>query len=408
MQKKSIDSTLVFIVIALVIFGMIMISSVSVYPSFKITSRMVAQWLIPESNNYFYLSKNIAHVLVGLFLLMIFSKIPYFLFEKHVKIIFAGSFFTLLLVLLVWVEYNGARWWLNIPGLPSVQPIEFAKIWLILFLAYFIKKRRSVLANFSEGFVPFFLIALSFFILLALQPDFGSILIIAPVVMALYFVAGGNSRYLIIALTCCLIGALGIYSLGKFSGSEGSSLHYISERIDNFFDTDVALFEKGNDDNKTYQTKQGLLAIGSGGFFGLGFGKSIQKFWYLPEVQGDFIFSVIVEELWFFWATILLWLYATIVFRWFAIARWVKDPFGKYTAFGITMLILVQMFVNIGVNLNVIPLTGVTLPFVSYGGSSLISLLIATGILLNISRYIEYPSKSDTYANIGQKRRIKV
>lgn len=96
--------------------------------------------------------------------------------------------------------------------------------------------------------------------------------------MALYFVAGGNSRYLIIALTCCLIGALGIYSLGKFSGSEGSSLHYISERIDNFFDTDVALFEKGNDDNKTYQTKQGLLAIGSGGFFGLGFGKSIQKF----------------------------------------------------------------------------------------------------------------------------------
>ncbi len=408
MQKKSIDSTLVFIVIALVIFGMIMISSVSVYPSFKITSRMVSQWLISESYNYYYLSKNIAHVIVGMFSLMLFSKIPYFFFEKHVKIIFAGSFLALLLVLLVWVELNGAKWWLDIPWFPSVQPVEFAKIGLILFLAYFIKKRRSVLANFSEGFVPFFLIALSLFILLALQPDFGSILIIVPVVTALYFVAGGNSRYLIITLILCLVWALGIYSLGKFSGSWGSSLHYISERIDNFFDTNEALFEKKSDDNKTYQTKQWLLAIGSGGFFGLGFGKSIQKFGYLPEVQGDFIFSVIVEELGFFWALILLTLYATIVYRWFMIARWVKDPFAKYSAFGISMLILVQMFVNIGVNLNVIPLTGVTLPFVSYGGSSLISLLIATGMLLNISRYVEYPSKSDTYANIGQKRRIKI
>ena len=408
MQKKSIDSTLVFIVIALVIFGMIMISSVSVYPSFKITSRMVSQGLLPESNNYFYLSKNIAHVLVGLFSLMIFSKIPYFLFEKHVRPIFYGSLLALFLVLFIWVEYNGAKWWLSIPGLPSLQPVEFAKIGLILFLAFFIKKRRSLLSDFSEGFVPFFLIALLVFLLLAFQPDFWSILIIAPIVTALYFVAGGNIRYLIVSFLIGIMGAMGIYSLGKFSPSGWSSLHYISERIDNFFDKNEVLFEKGNDDGKIYQTKQGLLAIGSGGFFGLGFGKSIQKFGYLPEVQGDFIFSVIVEELWLFWAIILLSLYATIVYRWFAIARGVKDPFGKYTAFGITMLILVQMFVNIGVNLNVIPLTGVTLPFVSYGGSSLISLLIATGILLNISRYIEYPSKSDTYANIGQKRRIKI
>ncbi len=385
-----------------------MISSVSVYPSFKITSRLVSQWLLPESNNYFYLSKNIIHVLVGLFCLMIFSKIPYFLFEKHVKPIFYGSLLGLFLVLFIGVEYNGAKWWLNIPWLPSLQPVEFAKIGLILFLAYFIKKKRSQLPDFTEWFIPFFLIALSVFLLLALQPDFGSILIIAPVVIAMYFVAGGNSRYLLVSLLICVLGAFSIYSLGKFTGSGWSSLHYISERIDNFFDSNESLFEKGNDDGKIYQTKQWLLAIGSGGFFGLGFGKSIQKFGYLPEVQGDFIFSVIVEELGFFGACILLSLYATIVYRWISIGRSVKDIFAKYTAFGITILILVQMFVNVWVNLNVIPLTGVTLPFVSYGGSSLISLLIATGILLNISRYCEYPSKHEQYANIGQKRRIKI
>ena len=217
MQKKSIDSTLVFIVVALVIFGMIMISSVSVYPSFKITSRMVAHGLLPESNNYFYLSKNIAHVIIGLIALMFFSKIPYTVFEKHVKWIFYGSLLGLLLVLLIGTEYNGARGWLSI-GKLSIQPVEFAKIGLILFLAYFIKKRRSNLSSFSDGFVPFFVIGLSVFLLLAFQPDFGSILIIAPVVIAMYFVAGGNTRYLAVSFLACIIGAFGIYFVGKSAG----------------------------------------------------------------------------------------------------------------------------------------------------------------------------------------------
>lgn len=406
MQKKSIDTTLVFIVIALVIFWMIMISSVSVYPSFKITSRMVAQGLLPESNNYFYLSKNIAHVIVGLFSLMIFSKIPYFFFEKHVKTIFYVSLLLLFAVLFVWVEYNGARGWLNIPGLPSIQPVEFAKLGLVLFLAFFIKKRRSLLASFTDGFIPFFLIAAAVFLLLAFQPDFWSILIIAPVVTALYFVAWGNIKYLLVSLLLAFAGAAAVYGLGNIGDPKTNSLSYISWRIDNFFQDNRVLFEKPNPDGKDYQTKQWLLAIGSGGFFGLGFGKSIQKFWYLPEVQGDFIFSVIVEELWFFGIMILFSAYLTIVYRGYAIARGVKDLFWKYTAFGITTLILVQMFINVGVNLNVIPLTGVTLPFVSYGGSSLISLLIATGILLNISRYVEYrPNTTHGWSSLLQRRK---
>lgn len=406
MQKKNIDTTLVFIVIALVIFGMIMISSVSVYPSFKITSRMVVQGLIDEPNNSFYLFKNISHVIVSIIMLIVFSKIPYFFLEKYVREIYFSVLFLLFLVLFVGSEYNGAKWWLNIPWLPSIQPVEFAKLGLIAYLAYFIKKRKSFLPDLSNGFLPFFAIVGSVFLLLAFQPDFWSILIIAPVVIALYFVGGGNIKYLLISFVVCFLWAALIYGIGKLGGGDGGNkLSYISSRIDNFFWDSKALFTKSNPDGKDYQMKQGLIAIGSGWFFGLGFGKSIQKFWYLPEVEGDFIFSVITEELGFIGVLLLFTAYLSIIYRGYTIARNVKDIFAKYLAFGISTLILVQVFINVGVNLNVVPLTGVTLPFVSYGGSSLISLMIAIGILLNISRYTEV-KPSSSYGYTGGKRRV--
>ena len=313
-----------------------------------------------------------------------------------------------MVVLVIWKEYNGAKWWLDIPGLPSIQPVEFAKIGIILFLASFMKKKRALLAYFSEGIVPYFAIVGGLFLLLALQPDFWSILILAPVLLALYFIGGGNIRYILWLFLIWAIFASSVYWLGKLWTSEWASrskLSYISERIDSFFQDNQTLFSKKESDGKDYQIKQWLTAIGSGWFGGLGFGKSIQKFGYLPEVQWDFIFSVIVEELWFSWAFILLSIYLTIVYRWYMIARWVKDPFGKYTAFWLSTLILVQVFVNIWVNLNVVPLTGVTLPFVSYGWSSLIALMISIGILLNISRYIEYQTVNSPY-NFSKKRKV--
>lgn len=405
MHKKSIDTSLVFIIIALVIFGMIMISSVSVYPSFKITSQMVARGLLDEPSNSFYLSKNILHVITGIFFLTVFSKLSYTWFEKYSSMILAWVIGVLVVVLFVWAEYNWAKWWLDIPGLPSIQPVEFAKIGMIIFLSYFIKKKRSLMSDFQEGFIPYFFIVGIIFLLLAIQPDFGSILIIAPVVIALYFVWWGNVRYLAILSTICLVWAASVYGIGKIGWEDSKNkLHYISARIDNFFQDNQTLFSKNTSDGKDYQIKQGLIAIGSGGFFGLGFWKSIQKFGYLPEVQGDFVFSVIVEELGFFWAFFLLGAYLFIAYRGYTIARFVKDPFWKYLAFGISTLILVQVFVNIWVNLNVIPLTGVTLPFVSYWWSSLMSLMIATGILLNISRYMEY--NPNLGYEFSKKRRV--
>ena len=364
---------------------------------------MVARGILEEPSNSFYLSKNIIHVAIGITLLTVFSKISYTIFEKYSKVILIWVVILLTLVLFVWVEYNGARWWLDIPGLPSLQPVEFAKLGMIIFLAYFLKKKRSLMADFHEGFLPYFFIVGIIFVLLAIQPDFGSILIIAPVVIALYFIGWWNARYLLALFLICLVGASSIYGIGKL-GSGKNKLSYISTRIDNFFEDNTVLFSKTNADGKDYQIKQGLIAIGSGGFFWLGFGKSIQKFGYLPEVQGDFVFSVIVEELWFIGTIFLLLAYLSIVYRGCMIARLVKDPFGKYLAFGISVLILVQVFINIWVNLNVIPLTGVTLPFVSYGGSSLISLMIAVGILLNISRHTEYtPAMGYEFS---KKRRI--
>lgn len=188
------------------------------------------------------------------------------------------------------------------------------------------------------------------------------------------------------------------------SGKNQNPLSYISLRIDNFIRDNKELIEKPNPDGKDYQTKQWLIAIWSGGFFGLGFWKSIQKFWYLPEVQWDFIFSVITEELGFIGAFILISIYLAIVYRWFDIARSVKDPFAQYVAFGITLLIFVQAGINIGVNLNIVPLTGVTLPFVSYGWSSLLSMLVCIGILLSISRHREYRPEKITDIFTSERR----
>lgn len=412
MEKKHIDAPLVFLTLALVIFGLIMMSSVSVYWSNSLTTRLVERGILDETNNYYYLIRHIKSIFIGIIALIIASKIPYTFLEKYAKNLFTITFILLVAVLFVGEEYNGAKWWLNIPLLPSIQPVEFMKIWLIILLAYYAKKKKHVMREFSDWFMPFFLIVWAVFWLLILQPDFWSILIMAPVVIGLYFIWWGSSRYLGMAFLICSLGATSVYLLWKIemindSGKNTNRLNYISQRIDNFIRDNKELIEKPNPDGKDYQTKQWLIAIGSWGFFGLGFGKSIQKFGYLPEVQWDFIFSVIVEELWFFWAFMLISIYLAIVYRWFLIARSVKDIFAQYLAFGITLLIFVQAGINIGVNLNIVPLTWVTLPFVSYGWSSLLSMLICIGILLSISRHREYKPQKITDI-FSDERRIVI
>lgn len=390
MQKKEVDAVFSIIIIAMLFFGLVMISSVSVYSSYTITLKQVLKGVLDEPNNSYFMVRTIMYVVMGIVVMTIFSKIPYDFFEKYAKQFFWGSVIFLAAVFIPWVgaEYHGATGWIDLPWLPSIQPVEFAKLSLIIMLAFFLKRRKAMMKDVSMGVIPYFLHAGVVVILLMLQPDFGSILILSPIVLAMYFVGNGNVRFVAIAILVVIVGAVGVYGLGKAFG-EQTKLWYISKRVDNFLRSNKDIAQTKNSGNNDDQLRNGFIAIGSGGFWGLGFGASIQKFGYLPEVYGDFIFSVIVEELGFVRGTILIWFYLFIAYRWYNIARSVKDLFWKYVAFGITTWFVVQAFINIGVNLNVIPLTGVTLPFVSYWGSSILSLCMAAGIVLSISRHRE-------------------
>lgn len=406
MKTKTIDYSLFFVVFALVIFGMIMISSVSVYPSYKVTTTMANLGKLSEPNNYFYLIRNISHVVISMLVLAFFAKNPYKNIEKYSKHILGWALIFMLIVLFVWVTYNWAKWWINIPFIPfSLQPAEFLKLWVIIYLAYFLKRKKSEIADLKDWLIPFMVIVSIVVVLLALQPDFWTILIVGPISVIMLFVAGWNIKHLAILFLVSVVSVVWIYSIWKlWKWTENrNTLTYISERFDNFLSDN-----KNSIQNKTinFQTLQWLIAIGSWWFFWLWFGKSIQKFWYLPEVQWDFIFSVIWEELGFFGIIILVGLYLFIAYRWFNIAQRVNDPFGKYLAIWITSWIMVQTFVNIWVNLNIVPLTWITLPFISYGWSSLLSLMIWVGILINISRDSEFEKTKTSSNKFFKKNRV--
>ncbi len=393
-----IDYRLFFAVTALIIFWMIMISSVSVYSSFKVTSAQAVQWFIEEPYNYFYVLRNIMHVITGFIVLAVVVKIPYTFFEKT-----AGYFLWLTTLLLgyvhfFWATYKWAKWWIDIPLLPfNIQPTELLKFSLIIFLAAFFKKYYRDIWNFKKWFLPFLGILAFFVWIVWMQPDFWTVMVIVPVCIIMFFLAWANVKYLALIAIVGLIGSYSIYSAGKYDIDKPSTrngLSYITERIDYFLEDSKNLFDpKAAENAKTYQIKQALTTIWSWGTFGVWFWKSIQKFWYLPEVQGDFIFSVIVEELGFLWASVLLILYLYIAYRWFLIYSKVQDIFAKLTAAWISSWFVVQAFINIWVNLNLVPLTGITLPFISYGWSSLLTLMLALALLLNISRYTHVAPK---------------
>lgn len=389
MLNKQVDYKLFFTVFSLIIFGMIMISSVSVYSSFRVTSVLEKAGTITEAYNYFYVIRNITHVIISMILLLFLVKIPYHVFEKYAKKILLWNLVLMLYVLFFGQTLNGATGWINIPGIPSLQPVEFLKFSLIIFLAFYFKKYKEKISSFNDGFVPFFWLLFLIVIILWLQPDFGSIMIIGPIMVMMFFIAWGKIKYLSYFIIMGMILISLVYNFWKYDKTNittKNKLSYITDRIDNFI-----IDEKTQIKDKTinYQTEQAIIAIGSWGFSGLWFGNSIQKFWYLPEVQWDFVFSVIIEELWFIGWLILLWFYSFIGYRWFIISLYSADLFAKYTSFWITTWILTQACVNIGVNLNIIPLTWLTLPFISYGWSSLISLIFWLWLLLNISRYID-------------------
>jgi len=385
---RRMDLLLLGITIVLTLFGLAMIASVSVFESYQLTERLALQGLRDGPSNSFYLWRSFTHVLVGLSAMGFTMIMPYRLWERLALPLFITSLFLLIAVFIpgIRAEYGTARSWLYI-GTFSLQPSELIKLTLIFYLAVWLQKREQLIGTFKEGFLPFAILLTLSTMLIALQPDLGSFLVITSIAAGMFFIAGGNFFHLILGGTIASIMGLPVIL----------SQEYIRNRFKAFLqpnNTDIA-------ETIGFQIKQALIAIGSGGLFGVGYGKSIQKFGYLPEVQADTIFAAMAEELGFMRLLIILSLFSIFVYRGYRIALEAPDRFGTLVATGITTWIAFQTLINFAVNLALFPLTGITLPFISYGGSSLVSLLAAIGILLNISTY----STQETLSARRTKRR---
>lgn len=381
---RRMDLLLLGITIGLTLFGLAMIASVSVFESYQLTQRLVAQGLRSDPTNAFYLWRSSMHIFIGFLTMGITAIIPYHVWERY-----ARGFFLLSIVLLVLVfmpglrnDYGSAYSWLQIGGF-SIQPSEFLKITLVFYLAVWLQKREQLIGTFKEGFLPFAILLILSTFLVAIQPDLGSFLVLSAIASVMFFIGGGNVLHLVMG--GALAGVMGLPVI--------LSKGYVRDRFRAFISPD----DHRLSESIGFQIKQALIAIGSGGMFGVGYGKSIQKFGYLPEVQGDMMFAAMGEELGFFRLLIILGMYAILVMRGYKIAREAPDRFGFMVATGITTWIAFQSLINIAVNIALFPLTGLTLPFLSYGGSSLLTLLAGIGVLLNISMH-------STEAALGERR----
>ncbi len=371
---RRTDFLLLGITVVLTLFGLAMISSVSVFESYQITQRLVAQGLREVPSNSFYLWRSFRHVLFGFGVMGFTMLVPYRLWQKLAFPMFGA---TLLLLFAVFIpglraEYGTAQSWLRL-GFFSMQPSELLKFTLIFYLALWLQKREQLISTWKEGFIPFATLLSLSTVLVAFQPDLGSFLVLSSIAVVMFFVAGGNIGHVILG--------------GTMAGILGLPLILQKEYIRNRFRAFLSPEDPSISETIGFQIKQALIAIGSGGAFGVGYGKSVQKFGYLPEVQADTIFAAMAEELGFFRLLIILAMFGIFIWRGYRIAREAPDRFGFLVATGITTWIAFQTVLNIAVNLALFPLTGITLPFISYGGSSLISLLLAVGVLLNISMH---------------------
>lgn len=359
-MKKTPDYILFAITLILVIFGMAMIASVSVYESYN-----------KFQQNDFYFWRRMVQMVIGFAGFAICYVTPYRFWERISLVVMIGSIGMLLLVFTSFgADFGSSNSWLDIPFLPSIQPVEIAKFGLIIYLAHWMSKNRADIKHFKYGFLPFIIILCTIIFPLVLQPDFGSILVITLTAVSIFLVAGGS--FFQVAAGGMLAGLLGL--------AIALNVNYIYNRFMTFFNPELDTL------GISYQIKNALTAIGSGGLFGLGFGQSIQKNGYLPEVQGDTIFAAISEEMGFVRTATLILLFVLFAWRGLHIARQAKDSFAKLIVVGFTTSITLQMLINVGVNMAILPNTGITLPFISYGGTSLLVSLMMVGIILNVSR----------------------
>ena len=376
-RNKPFDFILCMIVISLLGLGIVMVLSASAPLS-----------LAEGGESYTYALKQLLFGILGLIAMFTLSKINYNIYLKFYKVIYVISVILLLLVVIpgVGVSAKGATRWIKLPIIGQFQPSELTKLGLIIFFAGYLTEHKNELHNFLKGFlIPMFLLAIPLGILYVVQNHLSATLIVGMIIAIMMLVAGTRFIYF---LGTGFIGSIGVGALLISKIVKGASDSFRIGRIVSFLDPFQDPLKTG------WQVIQSLYAIGSGGLFGTGLGGSKQKYLYISEPQNDFIFAIIAEELGFIGCLLIISLFAVFIWRGILIAIKSKDNFGSLLAVGITSLIGIQAMLNIAVVTSSIPNTGVSLPFISCGGTSLFILLCSVGILLNISRTASWETKT--------------
>lgn len=360
-KDNKIDWMFAIVVLGLIFFGMVMISSSSVVTSME-----------RYGNNFHFVSRQLVSFFIGVIVLIVTSMIDYRFWKKYSFILLIATLLMLILVFIPGIgkSVGGAHRWFGI-GNQWFQPSELVKLTFILYLAAWMDKRGEQVKTLFGGFIPFAVLIGIIGILIMNQPDLGTMSIITISAVAVYFAAGASLNHLLIGFVS------GLAVVGILIKSAPYRLQRLLVFLNPSVDTQGA----------AYHINQALLAIGSGGLWGLGFGQSKQKYLYLPQAHTDSIFAIIAEELGYVRSLLVIAAFILLGYYGLRIAKNAPDNFSRLVCVGIITWILVQAFINIGAMLSILPLTGVPMPFVSYGGSALIVLLAAVGIMLNISKH---------------------
>lgn len=359
-KMRDIRISLATTVILLICIGIVMIySSSGIYA------------LQEMGSSTYFLNRHIFFLCIGFVLMALCMSFDYRELQKYAKPILAVAIVMLLLVLIPGIgkESFGARRWFKL-GLINFQPSEFAKLAVLIYVADFLSRKQNKIRDFWHGYLPLIMIMGLVCALIVKQPDLGNSVTIASIILVLMFIAGADLRHLggIVLLALPVVYLLVV------------RVPYRLARI-------MAFLDPWEDSQGIgFQLTQSQIALGSGGLFGIGLGKSVQKLFYLPAAHTDFILSIIGEELGLLGTLTVVFLFIYLVLQGARIAKRTLDPFGYFLALGIVLLFGFQAVVNIGVSIGALPTKGLPLPFISYGGSALIFNMIAVGLLLNISR----------------------
>jgi cell division protein FtsW len=361
-KKLQIDWLLFAAVAALSLFGVLMVYSASAMLSIKETG---------GANQYVYALKQGIFTILGLGLMLAATRFDY-RWLRQTAVVYALVLVSIVLLAAVFSfpPINGARRWVKVAGM-SFQPSELAKLAVALFLAYFFAKREREMSDVKRTLIPCGFVLAGLMGLVFIEPDLGTTMVMAAIFAAIYFAAGADWRHFAIVGAAFIVGVLG-------------ALVLVPWRMKRLF----AFIDPWSDpEGAGYQLIQSLMAVGSGGIWGSGFAQGQQKIHYLPYAHSDFIFAIVGEELGLVGALLVLSGFAVILWRGARAAFAAPDRFGKLLAIGITTGIVVQAFFNMSVVVGLLPTKGIPLPFVSYGGSSVLITLVSCGILLNISQY---------------------